>query len=162
MEYTFCTTNIMYYCHYAYLCNLIFISGFIYLFICCCDFVFPSWTWENLSNSLFTFCSLVYTGRLRGFCIISLLFNHFSLTKMLILYTTQESCVKHSYHPCDTSGSGSDTWRNPLGSFSLRTSRQYSIMPVVWRSFMVQWVIWSRTTWSQTTQAIITRLNRGL
>lgn len=39
------------------------------------------------------------------------------------------------------------TWRNPLGSFSLRISRQNSIIPVVWRSFMVQWVIWSRTTW---------------
>lgn len=44
---------------------------------------------------------------------------------------------------------GSDTCRNPLGSFSLRTSRQYSIMPVVWRSFMVQCVIWSRTIWNE-------------
>lgn len=44
---------------------------------------------------------------------------------------------------------GSDTCRNPLGSFSLRTSKQYSIMPVVWRSFMVQCVIWSRTIWNE-------------
>lgn len=43
---------------------------------------------------------------------------------------------------------GCDTCRNPLGSFSLRTSRQYSIMPVVCRSFMVQCVIWSRTIWN--------------
>lgn len=35
-------------------------------------------------------------------------------------------------------------------------------MPVVWRSFMVQWVIWSRTTWSKITQAIVTCLYRGL
>lgn len=39
------------------------------------------------------------------------------------------------------------TCRKPLGSFSLMTSRQYSIKPVVWRSFTVQWEIWSRTTW---------------
>ena len=39
------------------------------------------------------------------------------------------------------------TCRNPLGSFSLMTSRQYSISPVVWRSFTVQCEIWSRTTW---------------
>lgn len=44
---------------------------------------------------------------------------------------------------------GCNTCRNPLGSFSLRTSRQYSIMPVVCRSFMVQCVIWSRTIWSE-------------
>lgn len=42
------------------------------------------------------------------------------------------------------------TCRKPLGSFSLMTSMQYSISPVVWRSFTVQWEIWSRTTWEQT------------
>lgn len=41
------------------------------------------------------------------------------------------------------------TCRNPLGSFSLMTSRQYSISPVVWRSFTVQCEIWSRTTWRE-------------
>lgn len=41
------------------------------------------------------------------------------------------------------------TCRKPLGSFSLMTSRQYSINPVVWRSFTVQWEIWSRTTWKK-------------
>lgn len=37
------------------------------------------------------------------------------------------------------------TCRNPAGSFSLITSRQYSISPVDWRSFNVQWLIWSQT-----------------
>lgn len=36
---------------------------------------------------------------------------------------------------------GGITRRKPLGSFSLITSKQYSIIPVVCRSFIVQWVI---------------------
>ena len=35
-------------------------------------------------------------------------------------------------------GSSPPTCRKPLGSFSLMTSRQYSIRPVVWRSLTVQ------------------------
>lgn len=41
------------------------------------------------------------------------------------------------------------TCRNPAGSFSLITSRQYSISPVDWRSFNVQWLIWSQTICSE-------------
>lgn len=44
---------------------------------------------------------------------------------------------------------GSVTCRKPLGSFSLITSRQYSISPVVCLNFTVQWDIWSRTTWDK-------------
>lgn len=44
---------------------------------------------------------------------------------------------------------GSVTCKKPLGSFSLITSRQYSISPVVCLNFTVQWDIWSRTTWDK-------------
>lgn len=47
------------------------------------------------------------------------------------------------------------TCRNPLGSFSLITSRQNSIIPVVCRSFMVQWVIWSFTVWNREEMDIV-------
>lgn len=42
-------------------------------------------------------------------------------------------------------GGAALTCRKPAGSFSLITSRQYSISPVDWRSFSVQWLIWSQT-----------------
>lgn len=62
------------------------------------------------------------------------------VTPLTLLHYPRPSPVQYlscSPRSPDVSSS-TPTCRKPLGSFSLMTSRQYSIRPVVWRSLTVQ------------------------